>query len=76
MIYNPMWPTGLSAPTNPKSRFDSVRFGSTRSDSAGLGSIRLGSVNIKRFEITLFLRIKHSMRVFGVISFVKLQSDT
>ena len=31
---------------------------------------------LKRFRITLFIRTKHNMRVFGVIPFTKLQNDT
>ena len=30
----------------------------------------------KRFQRTLFIRTKHSMQIFGVIPFVKLQNDT
>ena len=29
----------------------------------------------KRFKITLFIRTKHNMRIFGVISFFKLQNN-
>ena len=29
-----------------------------------------------RFKITLFIRTKHSMRIFGVIPFIRLQKDT
>ena len=30
----------------------------------------------KRFKITLFIRTKHNMQIFGVIPFIKLQNDT
>ena len=30
----------------------------------------------KKFKGTLFIRTKHSMRIFGVIPFIKLQNDT
>ena len=29
----------------------------------------------KRFQITLFIRTKHNMQIFGVILFIKLQND-
>ena len=29
----------------------------------------------KRFKITLFIRTKHNMRIFGIILFIKLQND-
>jgi len=30
----------------------------------------------KRFKITLFIRTKHNLRIFGIIRFIKLQNDT
>ena len=30
----------------------------------------------KRLNRTLFIRIKHNMRIFGVIPFIKLQNDS
>ena len=30
----------------------------------------------KMFQRTLFIRTKHNMRIFSVISFIKLQNDT
>ena len=30
----------------------------------------------KRFQITLFIRTEHNMRIFGVIPFIKIQNDT
>ena len=30
----------------------------------------------KRFKRTLFIRTKHSMQIFGLIPFIKLQNDT
>ena len=29
----------------------------------------------KRFKITLFIRTKHNMQIFGVIPFIKLQNN-
>ena len=32
--------------------------------------------NTERFRITLFIRTKHNMRIFGVIPFIHLQNDS
>ena len=52
---------------------DSVETAKTKTDNTFfLDNIQTN----KRFKITLFIRIKHNMQIFGVIAFVKLQNDT
>ena len=40
-----------------------------------LGELRKDLTH-KKFERTLFIRTKHTMRIFGIIPFIKLRNDT